>query len=256
MQELPEITSPIKTLEEPEKPAFDQDAESLSWGSFVMEPNEDDFGKLYDMHLTTIDHAVNKYSANSNVPKAAIQGQALIQFDKALKSFRPDKGAKLSSWIFSQMRPLQRFTRDNQDIAHIPDNRAMHIYKLRERTMFLTDKLGREPSTDELSEDLLLPLKTVSQLQKELKKDLSVEEGLEAFADTEGSEQIEDNIAGMRMDLPGHQQVILDHIFGLNGKTKLPIKGIAKKLNMPESRVRYEQKLVRDKYQEYFQHRD
>jgi DNA-directed RNA polymerase specialized sigma subunit len=215
------------------------------WESFTSNPNPDDFGKLWDGLKPTVEHAMNKYGLRStNVPKQAVEGQAIVEFDKALKSYKPQSGAALKSWVFGRMRALQRYMREEQDIAHIPDNRAVEIGRLRERTTFLTDQLGREPSTEELSDDLHIPIKKLGQLQKELRRDYMAEEGLDAFSDVDDMSELEDRVRSIQMDLSGDQQVILEHVMGLFGKPRLTISQIAKKLNKTENQVRGEKNKI------------
>lgn len=236
---MPDLGKPLDTK-------LSKDDEILNtWKNFSASPNPDDFGKLWDGLKPTVNHAMNKYGLRStNVPKAAVEGQAIVEFDKALKSYNPQSGAALSSWVFGRMRALQRYMREEQDIAHIPDNRAVEIGRLRERTLFLTDQLGRDPSTEELSDDLNIPIKKLGQLQRELRRDYMAENGLDAFTDVDDMAELEDRARSLQMDLSGEQQVILEHVMGLFGKQRLTIAQLAKKLNKTENQVRGEKNKV------------
>lgn len=245
MSDLPKIPNDLK---------FNREQEELMISEFQMDPTEDKFDALYDTFQGSIESSINYHGGlkgKTTIPRSAIKGQALIRFDKALKSFSPGP-AKFTTWLHNQMKPINRYVRDHADIAHIPDNRSMHIYRLKERTMFLEDELGRPPSAQELGQDLGWAPKQVSLLQRELKKDLLAEEGFESVTGEDEVAIIEDRAQGFMMDLPGRQQVILEHLMGLNGKAKLLPKQIAKKLKVPESKVRYDQKLIQERWTRYF----
>lgn len=220
-----------------------------------MAPSPETFGALHKNFEGVINANVNKYGGGprSEIPRSAMYAKAVSLFDKAVNSYDPNKGTKLSTHIYNNLQPLSRYYRDNKTINHIPDNRSTHIWRLRDREQFLTDHLGREPSTNELAEDLKLPLKTITSLRKEMKSEHLAEDGLETFTGASDElEKFQDSIKAMMLDLSPTQQNFVEYLYGMNGRPKLTIKKMSKKMGVPESRVRYIQKQVRNRYKEYF----
>lgn len=212
------------------------------WSRWKQNPNEEDFQKLYNAHKNTIERGISMFAGSygNPLPPAAIKGEAIVAFDNALKTYKPESGASLDTWITSQLRTLQRFTRDNKDIAHIPENRLIHIGALRNREQFLTDQLGRPPSVSELADDLKWPIKRVKMLKKEMKRDLVGNQSLDFMSNEKISDKMEELLQGLYYDLPPVQQKIMEYTFGWFGEKKMDIKGMSRSLGIPEAKLRYE----------------
>jgi DNA-directed RNA polymerase specialized sigma subunit len=204
-------------------------------------PSPQVFEQLYKENEGAINRGMYMFAGgyNNPLPKAATKAHALNAFNDAINTFDPNKGVALSSWITSKMRTLQRYVRDNKDIAHIPENRLIHVGMLREREMFLTDRLGRQPSLAELADDLKWPVKKVKMIKGELRRDLMGNRGLDEMAQ-KTSGKVEALLRGLYYDVPPFQQKILEYTFGWGGEDKLQIKDIAKRMKVPEAKVRYE----------------
>lgn len=232
-------------------PQYDAESEVKMIQDFQREPTPEKFDTLYNTFNGALEKSINERMGMSSLPRAAVKGQALLAFDRALRTYKPGT-SKFTTWMSNQMQPLNRYVRDHADIAHIPDNRAMHITKFRDAFGSLADQLGREPTTFELADSLNLPEKEIAHLQKELKKDFLAEEGLESLIPTKDVEIIEDRAKAMMMDLDEREQLILEHQLGLWGKPKLLPQQMAKQLNIPISQVR--QSIVKNqkKWQKYF----
>jgi len=212
------------------------------WKTWRDNPNEETFDALYTAHSKTIDRGIQMFSGkyNNPLPPGAIKGEAIVAFDNAIKTYDPAKPVSLDTWITTNMRALQRYTRDNKDIAHIPENRLIHIGTLRNREQFLSDQLGRTPSIAELSDDLKWPIKKVKLLRSEMKRDIMGNQNLESIANRATSGKIEEMLSGLYYDVPPIQQKILEHTFGWGGSEKLDVKAMSKSMNVQESKIRYE----------------
>lgn len=246
----PEMDS---TIEAPEPTEFVQD------NSLVMEwkkkPSPELFEKLYKKYEGTINRGMYMFAGgyNNPLPKAATKAHALSAFSTALNGFDPAKGGNLSTWITTQMRTLQRYVRDNKDIAHIPENRLIHVGMLREREMFLTDRLGRAPSLPELADDMKWPVKKIKMIKGEMRRDLMGNRGLDELA-VKTSGRVESMLQGLYYDVPPFQQKILEHTFGWGGNEKLAIKDMAKALKVPEAKIRYEKEKLAKRIQKDYAH--
>jgi len=216
-------------------------------------PSPDLFEQLYKQNEGSVNRGMYMFAGgyNNPLPKAATKAHALNAFNTALNTFDSSRGGSLSSWITTQMRTLQRYVRDNKDIAHIPENRLIHVGMLREREMFLTDRLGRAPSMPELADDMKWPVKKVKMIKSELRRDLMGNRGLDELA-VKTSGRVESMLQGLYYDVPPFQQKILEHTFGWGGNDKLSIKDMAKALKTPEAKIRYEkEKLAKRIQKEY-----
>jgi len=218
-------------------------------------PSPELFEQLYKQNEGAVNRGMYMFAGgyNNPLPKAATKAHALNAFNTAINGFDPSRGGSLSSWITTQMRVLQRYVRDNKDIAHIPENRLIHVGMLREREMFLTDRLGRAPSMPELADDLKWPVKKVKMIKGELRRDLMGNRGLDEMA-VKTSGRVESMLQGLYYDVPAFQQKILEHTFGWGGNEKLSIKDMAKALKVPEAKIRYEKDKLSTRIQKEYSH--
>lgn len=220
---------------------------------FQADPNEEKFGKLYDNFAPLITSAIkSNVGPNNPLPKGAVYGEALQIFDKAMRTYDPSKGAKITTYLYDQFQRMKRYVRDNRDIAHIPETRSIHIWKMKDSEDMLTSELGRTPSTIELSDHVGLPPKMIKTLRKEMKKDLVAEQGMETFTNDDRTDELEDYLKGLYMDVPPVQQNILEHTFGWYGKKKLKPAQMAKKLGTTEQTIYYERGKLKKKFDKYY----
>jgi len=224
------------------------------WKSFKSNPNPQDFEKLWKKNEWAVMKGIQYHTDVSNpLPEGALYAKGLQWFDNSLKKWNPDMGVKLSSYVFGQMRAAARYVRENRDIGHIPDNRLVHVHRYRLANEKLTDKLGREPSTEEISTEMNLPYKMVKKLRGELRKDL-IQQGHHLATPEIDIGKFEDIIHGFYNDLNPKQQVILERTYGMFGKKTKKPEDIAKELGIPAAKVYYERgklaNMMKDRYGE------
>ncbi len=100
------------------------------------------------------------------VPLNDLIAEGNIGLMKAVEKFRPDKGAKFSSygawWIKQSMR---RAIADQSRVIRIPIQSAVKIKKIQKASLELAEKLGRIPTEAEIAEELEISEKTVHTLK-------------------------------------------------------------------------------------------
>ncbi len=100
------------------------------------------------------------------VPLTDLIAEGNIGLMKAVEKFRPDKGAKFSSygawWIKQSMR---RAIADQSRVIRIPIQSAVKIKKIQRASLELAEKLGRIPSEKEIADELGISEKSVHTLK-------------------------------------------------------------------------------------------
>jgi RNA polymerase primary sigma factor len=100
------------------------------------------------------------------VPLTDLIAEGNIGLMKAVEKFRPDKGAKFSSygawWIKQSMR---RAIADQSRVIRIPIQSAVKIKKIQRASLALAEKLGRIPSEKEIADELDISEKSVHTLK-------------------------------------------------------------------------------------------
>ncbi|MCM8525438.1 MAG: RNA polymerase sigma factor RpoD/SigA [Lentisphaeraceae bacterium] len=106
------------------------------------------------------------YFKSLGVPLSDLIAEGNIGLMKAVEKFRPDKGAKFSSygawWIKQSMR---RAIADQSRVIRIPIQSAVKIKKIQKASLELAEKLGRIPTEAEIAEELEISEKTVHTLK-------------------------------------------------------------------------------------------
>lgn len=203
------------------------------------------FQELYVSMKPLIYSAARKASYGSNVPESAHKAYAAQNFMDALRTFTPGKGAALATHVHNAVKnKANRLNYMYQNIGHIPEPRAMQIGLYQSEQQNLKGELGREPSAAELADRLSWNMKDVMHIQKELRKDLAMDQGTEEAAFFENARE-EEVLNFIYYDLGAEEKVVYEHIFGKFGRqrmikanNKIDFDGIAKRMGISSSKVR------------------
>jgi DNA-directed RNA polymerase specialized sigma subunit len=183
--------------------------------------NTSHFQNLYKSMKNLIQEATSKASYGSNLPESAHKMWAAQSFYDSLRTFNPAAGASLHTHVYNSVhQKAKRLNYMYQNLGHIPEPRAMQVGLYQTEWQSLKDQLGREPSTNELADRLGWGVRDVANIQKEIHKDLALDEGTEEQAITESLVD-EETLDFLYFDLTSEEQVVYDYIFGKHGKPKL-----------------------------------
>jgi DNA-directed RNA polymerase specialized sigma subunit len=217
--------------------------------------SKSDFQQLYSSMKPLIYDAAKKAAFGSNIPESAHRIYAAQAFLDSLKTFKPDSGAALQTHIYGSVHnKVKRLNYEYQNMGKIPENRAVMIGRFQNEFEHLRNDLGREPSTAEVSDHMNLPTKYVINLQKEIRKDLSMSGGLEEYAFEEGTKE-EEMATYIYYELDSEEKVVYEYLTGHFGKPRLVKKNgvidfamIAQRMGVSESKVRAIHNRIRAKY--------
>jgi RNA polymerase primary sigma factor len=175
---------------------------------------------------------------------------------KAVERFDPAKGAKLSTysaWWIKQA--IKRALANQSKTIRLPVHVVDKLFHMRRASVKLQEILGREPTDDELGEELGLPGRKVAQLRTAAIRPASLEAPLgddetsriadvirDESADTP-YEQLEGktNIAMLRelvATLHPREAEILRYRFGLDGDTEKTLEDVGRKFGVTRERIR------------------
>ena len=96
----------------------------------------------------TVVKAVNAYAAGDPSYKT----QARIYAIEAAKNYNPDKGATLDTYVYGQLRRLQRLSAQRGNLTRISENVAQERAVVQRAIRELTADLGEEPTTEQLAD--------------------------------------------------------------------------------------------------------
>lgn len=201
--------------------------------------NKDKWQGLYKALKPNIEKAMKNNLYGSNIPKGVHFAEAVQNFDNAIKTFNPAAGAKLSSWVQTQVgQKGKRVNAQYSNITYIPESRYFKVSTFENAKSELWDKLQREPSTQELADHLAWSPKEVTTIRKELRKQLVGTEEVGGAATFYPSD-IQTKINYVANELSQQELLVYEYLFGRHGRpTIVDPKKISEITHMPVEQVR------------------
>jgi len=97
----------------------------------------------------------NQWLNKADIPPAAINAEFNKQFLQGLRTYDPNRGTQLKSWVTTNLSKSHRYLTTYQNPARIVETRSSVKKGLFDHALStLTSDLDREPTTEELSDFL------------------------------------------------------------------------------------------------------
>lgn len=217
------------------------------------EEDPDKLRPLMGQFRGMIRQSVNRWSS-IDMPVAVIQAEHNKQFLRALRTFDPDKG-KLGTWVGSHLKKApQRFLTTYQNPARIVETRTGAKRGVFDNAVAtLDDQLGREPSSQELSEHLGWSLPEVERAQSEGRAAYYTSAtpfGLDPA--TNMPSRATEIARFIKTELSPEESLVWEYTTGEGGKPQLKPGEIATKLGMSPSKVSRLRNSITGKIKKYY----
>jgi len=193
------------------------------------------FADLVIRYQPVVNSVVGRYSTVGVAP-GTLRAQATSQLIKAFRSYDSSKGAQPTTHIWNNLQKVQRVASESQLSGHIPEHRNLKRATFTIVQQNLEDRLGYEPSTAEIADELNWNKKEVGRMLHELKGETTASKAeFDFYGNSVTSESSDRALADyLYHELTGKEKVIFEHTFGFGGKSVLNNKDIAKKLRVNE----------------------
>ncbi|MES2660771.1 MAG: RNA polymerase sigma factor RpoD/SigA [Verrucomicrobiota bacterium] len=194
--------------------------------------------------------------SNYGMPVTDLISEGNIGLMKAVERFDPEKGGKLSTyaaWWIKQS--IKRALANQSKTIRLPVHMVDKIAKMRRIAAILTEALGREPTDEELADEVGLPHRKLALLRQASYRPTSLDAPINEGEATEFGEVISDERAvnpldmlsdknlhgeldGLLSVLDERERRIIDERFGLNGRKALTLEEVGREFGVTRERIR------------------
>ena len=196
----------------------------------------EDMQALHKSLKPIINKRVGVYAGKVPIPTSAIRHEMNKQFINAVRTYNPNVGTKLSTWVENNLKKSRRFINNYQNMGKIPEGQISLIPKYDRAFDELTTEFGHAPDTKSIAERMGEPFRKVQQLERERRADLG-RSGFQSDPSEVLAPKELEALSIIQYDLTPEERTVYEYTFGMNGREMLKPGQIAKATGMHVSKV-------------------
>ena len=229
-----------------------KDDDLEAWRKYKKTRSTYDRDILLSRFRGAIESQVNKWAGP--VPREVLSNQSKILAIKAFDSYQEGMGTALATHVINNLAPISRTVYTYQNTARLPENLTLKMHSYQAANEHLSSMFGRDPTTDELRDELGWNGTEINRIKDYNRKDLveSVGGVTDGFFSTE-TDADEAVLAALYFDLLPQEKRLFELVTGYNGVSKRSNPEIMKELNINQAQLSYQKTQLKNKIQNYMQ---
>ena len=229
--------------------------EEIELAKKISEGDDEARKKMITANLRLVVKIAQDYS-NIGLSLLDLINEGNIGLMKAVERFDPSKGGKLStyaSWWIKQS--IKRALANQSKTIRLPVHMVDRVTQIRRTTQQLSEKLGREPSDEELAEEMKIPVSRITHLKSVSKKPASLDSPINDEDGTNLGDLVPDEKSTSPLEklqsksLVGDVDKVLSTLepreadiirlrFGLEGRDPKTLEEVGEQIGITRERVR------------------
>lgn len=180
------------------------------------------------------------------VPRVALESKARMLVIDALESYDPNRGAALGTHVTNRLRKLSRSVYPYQNVARLPENKQLLYNTFQVAQNHLYDQHGRDPTVEEMADELGWTKKRVASFQQAFdRRELVESEGAYIEDDPATSGVVDFYYFGLAPD----DKRLFEDITGYAGKRVLSNQELMTKYKLTQGQLSYKKRRFVDQLQ-------
>jgi RNA polymerase primary sigma factor len=212
--------------------------------------------RMIEANLRLVVSIARHYNCRGMTFEDVVQ-EGILGLMSAINKFDPDKGFRFSTYATYWIRQaIVRAIEKQSRMIRLPTYAYHAVGKLERSSMQLSDKLGRQPTSEELAVETTLSVSTVNALLQSIQEPVSLDVllgeaedytlgDLQLDADAQDPEESalqsadRENLARILGVLKPKERVVIENRYGLRDGRVRSLKELAKELNMSREGIRH-----------------
>jgi DNA-directed RNA polymerase specialized sigma subunit len=209
-----------------------------------------EMSKLIKILAPYIYKEANKWKGN--ISPLVIEAEAKKYAIAAVKSYKPGMSA-LPTHVSNSIKKVSRLIYSGTGAGKIPEGTILLMRKFKEAWARIEDLEHRDPTVEELADEMSLPKYKAEQLYKKLKSEGTLNEDNVTWINSPNNY---DDYTGaldvVYYDLATRDKLIMEHAYGYGGKNVLTTSQMATKMNVSPGAISQRKKFIETNIKDVF----
>lgn len=221
------------------------------YNRYITDPSKSNASSLLTQLGPVIDRGISAHVGRQRSPTTRSHARRLAL--RAVQTYDPLR-SQLSTHVLNHLKGLRRVHRQQTHVLSVPERVVLDQRRLAEASAQLEDRLGREPTMQELADLTGMSIKRIRHIQTfrgpraegQISERAGVGGELEGFMPA--TQRLSDAWLNIVYDdLNPINKKIMEWTLGLDGEPVLSNKEIARRLSLSPGAVSQRKKLIQDK---------